>query len=80
LYPKNPTKSKIVTSEIGITCDELGRFIAIHSAKKFDVKAPEKEDSKNKKCNCCSIILFDDFLQRRQNVTLVVRVLQPELQ
>jgi hypothetical protein len=29
--PKNPTKSKIViSSEIGITCDELGRFIAIH--------------------------------------------------
>jgi hypothetical protein len=31
--PKNPTKSKNISSEIGITCDELGRFIAIHSAK-----------------------------------------------
>jgi L-serine deaminase len=31
-------KSKIViSSEIGITCDELGRFIAIHSVK-LDVK------------------------------------------
>jgi hypothetical protein len=34
LCTQNPTKSKIViSSEIGITCDELGRFIAIHSAK-----------------------------------------------
>jgi hypothetical protein len=42
LCTKNPTKSKIViSSEIGITCDELGRFI-VHSAKKFDVKAPDK--------------------------------------
>jgi hypothetical protein len=42
-FLKNPTKSKIViSSEIGITCDKLGRFIAIHSAKKFDVKAPDK--------------------------------------
>jgi hypothetical protein len=41
--PKNPTKSKIViSSEIGITCDELGRFIAIPWAKKLDVKAPDK--------------------------------------
>jgi hypothetical protein len=56
---KNPTKSKIViSSEIGITCDELGRFIAIHSAKKFDVKAPDKKEKIVKKCNCCSIILF----------------------
>jgi L-serine deaminase len=40
---QNPTKSKIViSSEIGITCDELGRFIAIHSAK-IDVKAPDKK-------------------------------------
>jgi hypothetical protein len=49
-------------------CDELGRFIAIHSAKKFDVKAPDKEDSKNKKCNCCSIILFDDFLCKEKQM------------
>jgi hypothetical protein len=40
---QNPTKSKIViSSEIGITCDELGRFIAIHSAKKIDVKADKR--------------------------------------
>jgi hypothetical protein len=49
LYPKNPTKSKIViSSEIGITCDELGCFIAIHSAIKFDVKHRTKEYGKIK--------------------------------
>jgi hypothetical protein len=42
-----PTKSKIViSSEIGITCDESGCFIATHSAIKFDVKHRTKEYGK----------------------------------
>jgi hypothetical protein len=41
LYSKIQPKV-VISSEIGITCDELGRFIAIHSAK-FDVKAPDKK-------------------------------------
>jgi hypothetical protein len=59
----------------------LGRFIAIHSAKKFDVKAPDKKKIvKNKKCNCCSIILMIPAKKAKCPVTLVVKVLQPELQ
>jgi hypothetical protein len=49
-------------------CDEWDVLLQSIRLKKFDVKAPDKEDSKNKKCNCCSIILFDDFLCKEKQM------------
>jgi hypothetical protein len=50
LYTKKTNQKQIViSSEIGITCDRLGRFTATDSAIKLDVKAPLKEKKENKK-------------------------------